>query len=238
VLHYQPKVDLESGVITGAEALVRMEQPDRQLVLPAQFVSIAEDSGLIVPIGCWVLREACRQAEAWSQAGLKLGQVAVNISARELHDADLFGSVRSVLKDTGLAPSHLELELPESGLMHDTRRVRATLYALKNLGVQLAFDDFGTGYSSLSFLRRFPIDTLKIGHSFVQDIAAEAGQSTVRAVIAMGESLNQRVVAEGVETAEQMAFLRLHHCAEGQGEFFCEPLAAESFAAVLASGRL
>jgi len=198
-------------------------------------VRIAEDCGLIVPIGRWVLREACRQAVAWLQTGLEVGQIAVNVSAVEFHSKDFLDSVRAILNDTGLDPRHLELELTESGLMQDTEMMTGTLHALKDLGVQIAVDDFGTGYSSLSYLRRFPIDTLKIDQSFVHDIDGDAGEPIVSAVIAMGKSLKQRVVAEGIETREQFAFLQSHHCAEGQGYYFSRPLPAEEFATLLAA---
>jgi diguanylate cyclase len=236
VLHYQPKVNLQTGAITGAEALVRWQR-DRRLVWPTEFVAIAEDCGLIVKIGRWVMHEACRQTAEWLRAGLEIGQVAVNVSALEFHGRDYLAGVRQVLEDTGLHPRHLEVELTESGLMQDTVPATAALRALKDLGVQIAIDDFGTGYSSLSYLRRFPIDTLKIDQSFVQDIAGDAGEAIVSAVIAMGMSLKQRVVAEGVETREQLAFLQSHRCAEGQGFLFSRPVPAGEFAALLGSGR-
>jgi diguanylate cyclase (GGDEF)-like protein len=236
MLHYQPKVKLETGAITGVEALLRLQQHDRSLVFPAQFVRIAEDCGLIVPIGKWVLREACRQTAAWLQAGLDMGQIAVNVSAVEFQHKDFLAGIRAILHDTGLDPRHLELEMTESGLMQDTEMTMAILHALKDLGVQIAVDDFGTGYSSLSYLRRFPIDTLKIDQSFVQDIQGDAGEAIVSAVIAMGMSLKQRVVAEGIETREQLEFLKSHHCAEGQGFYFSPPVAAEEFATLLATG--
>jgi diguanylate cyclase len=237
VLHYQPKVNLDTGATTGVEALLRLQQADRSLVCPAQFLSVAEDCGLIVPIGKWVLREACRQTSAWLHAGLDMGQIAVNVSAVEFHSKDFLAGVRAILSDTGLDPRHLELELTESGLMQDTDMTLANLRALKDLGVQIAVDDFGTGYSSLSYLRRFPIDTLKIDQSFVQDIDGDAGEAIVSAVIAMGMSLKQRVVAEGIETRAQLAFLQSHHCAEGQGFYFSRPVVAEEFATFLATGR-
>ncbi|MBW4055167.1 MAG: EAL domain-containing protein [Proteobacteria bacterium] len=240
VLHYQPKVNLETGVITGAEALVRWRRSDHRLAYPAQFVSIAEECGLIVPIGKWVLREACRQAHAWLKDGLYLGQIAVNVSAVELHGKDYLVGVCDILGDTGLNPHHLELELTESGLMQDTQQTTEVLHALKGLGVQIAIDDFGTGYSSLSYLRSFPIDVLKIDQSFVQAIGGDTddgGDAIVGAVIAMGMSLKQRVVAEGIETRQQLAFLKTHHCAEGQGYFFGRPMPAEKFAAFLARNR-
>ncbi len=235
VLHYQPKVNLDTGAITGAEALLRWQRSDHQLVCPAQFVSIAEDCGLILPIGKWVLREACRQTQAWLQAGLDLGQIAVNVSAVEFHGKDFLDGVRTILNDTGLDPHHLEFELTESGLMQDTEQTTEILHALKDLGVQIAIDDFGTGYSSLSYLWRFPIDELKIDQSFVQAIDGDTGDAAaiVSAVIAMGASLKQRVVAEGIETRQQLAFLQSHHCAEGQGYYFGRPVPAEKFAALL-----
>lgn len=240
VLYYQPKVNLETGTITGAEALLRLRQDDQRLTCPVEFISIAEDCGLIMAIGKWVLREACRQTVAWLQAGLDTGQIAVNVSALEFHNKDFLAGVRTILADTGLNPHYLELELTESGLMQDTEATIVTLYALKDLGVQIAIDDFGTGYSSLSYLRRFPIDTLKIDQSFVQSIDGDtgnAGEAIVNAVIAMGASLKQRVVAEGIETSQQLSFLKTHHCAEGQGYYFGRPMGAEKFAKLLLAAR-
>ena len=236
VLHYQPKVNLLTGAITGAEALVRLQQPDHRLVGPEQFVGIAEECGLILPIGSWVLREACRQTQAWLQTGLNLGQIAVNVSAKEFYCKDFVAGVRAILGDTGLDPRHLEFELTESGLMQDTDQTTAILHALKDLGIQIAVDDFGTGYSSLSYLRSFPIDTLKIDQSFVHDIGGATEEAViVTAIIAIGKSLKQRVVAEGIETRQQLAFLQAHSCIEGQGYYFSRPLAAEKFATLLAT---
>jgi len=234
VLYYQPKVNLQTGAITGAEALVRLQKADRRLICPTQFISIAEDCGLILPIGKWVLREACRQTAAWLQAGLEMGPIAVNVSAVEFHSKGFLASVRGILDDTGLDPRHLEFELTESGLMQDTEAVPAILRALRELGVQIAIDDFGTGYSSLSYLRRFPIDTLKIDQSFVQDIDGDTEEAAiVSAIIAMGKSLKLHVVAEGIETRQQLAFLQSLHCAEGQGYYFNRPMPANEFAALL-----
>jgi diguanylate cyclase (GGDEF)-like protein len=237
VLHYQPKMNLETGAITGAEALLRWQQPDHQLVSPKQFMNIAEDCGLILPIGKWALREACRQVQAWLHAGLDLGEIAVNVSAVEFHGKDFLADIRIILNDTGLDPNRLEIELTESGLMQDTQQTTAILHALKGIGVRIAIDDFGTGYSSLSYLRRFPIDTLKIDQSFVQDINDDSGEAIVIAIIAMGMSLKYRVVAEGIETQQQLAFLKSHHCAEGQGYFFSTPMTAEKFATLLATNQ-
>ncbi len=236
VLHYQPKVNLETGAITGAEALIRMRQADHPLVSPTQFVNVAEDCGLILPIGKWVLREACRQTQAWLQDGFSMGQIAVNVSFVEFHSKDFLTGVRSILDDTGLDPRYLELEVTESGLMHDTETTVAVLRGLKDLGVQIAIDDFGTGYSSLSYLQRFPIDTLKIDQSFVQDIDGESGEAIVSAVVAMCMSLKLRVVAEGIESPRQLAFLQSRLCTEGQGFYFSRPLPAEEFTALLQAG--
>jgi diguanylate cyclase (GGDEF)-like protein len=233
VLLYQPKVNLETGAITGAEALVRMRGGGAELVGPSEFVATAEDCGLILPIGSWVLREACRQAAEWLKAGLPLGQISVNVSAVEFHGKEFFAGVCAILRETGLDPRRLELELTETGLIQDTERTAGTLRALKHLGVQIAVDDFGTGYSSLSYLRRFPIDTLKIDQSFVREIEATGDNAIVSAIIAMGLSLKQRVVAEGIELPEQLAFLQAHHCAEGQGYYFSRPVTAGVFAALL-----
>jgi diguanylate cyclase len=237
VLHYQPKMNLETGAITGAEALLRLQQSDDQLVYPANFVSIAEDCGLILPIGSWVLREACRQTQAWLLAGYDLGHISVNVSAKEFLGKDYLVGVRAILDDTGLDPRRLELELTESGLMQDTELTTEILHGLKNLGVQIAIDDFGTGYSSLSYLRRFPIDTLKIDRSFVQELDGDAGEAIVRAIISVGLSLNQRVVAEGIETQQQLSFLKSYHCEEGQGYYFSRPVPAEKLTEMLVADR-
>jgi diguanylate cyclase (GGDEF)-like protein/PAS domain S-box-containing protein len=235
VLHYQPKVDIETGEMIGAEALIRWQHPDRGLLPPARFVPIAEDSGLIVPIGQWVLREACRQERAWQDAGLDPVPVAVNISALEFRGKDFLAGVRRILDDTGIEPSFLELELTETVLMDSLDSTASVLRELKGMGLRLAVDDFGTGYSSLSYLMRFPIDALKLDQSFVREITAAAGGSPIiAAAISIGRSLNQRVIAEGVETAEQLAFLQAQHCQEGQGYHFSRPLIAEEFGALLA----
>ncbi|MCB1968449.1 MAG: EAL domain-containing protein, partial [Candidatus Accumulibacter sp.] len=202
VLHYQPQIDLVSGAMTGAEALIRWWDPDLGLVYPGDFISIAEECGLIVPIGRWVLREACRQVQAWRDAGLQAVPVAVNIAAVEFRQRDFVEGIATILQETGLASRYLELELTESVLMHNAESSVSVLEALEAMGVSLAVDDFGTGYSSLSYLKRFPIGTLKIDKSFVRDIATDANDATiVSAVIGMGRNLKQRVIAEGVETA-------------------------------------
>jgi diguanylate cyclase (GGDEF)-like protein len=237
VLHYQPKTNLRSGKMVGVEALIRWEHPELGLLLPAQFVPIAEDCGLIVPIGRWVLREACLQARAWQQAGLPPITVAVNTSALELRAKDFLENVRATLEDTRLEPCYLELELTESVLMRNAESTGALLQAIADLGVKLAIDDFGTGYSSLSYLSRFPIDTLKIDQSFVKQITSNPDDATiVSAVINMGKSLRQSVIAEGVETPEQHAFLLAQHCDEGQGYYFGRPVAAAALATLLQTG--
>jgi diguanylate cyclase (GGDEF)-like protein/PAS domain S-box-containing protein len=233
-LYYQPKMDLICASIVGVEALVRWRHPLRGLVQPTDFISIAEESGLIIPIGRWVLQEACRQARAWRDAGLSPIRVAVNICAAELRAKDFVANVQAVLAQTGLPPCYLELELTEAFLLQDAKATAIVLQALKGLGVRLALDDFGTGYSSLSHLRRFPMDTLKIDRSFVRDVASDSDDaSIVSAVISMGTSLHMLVVAEGIETQQQLAFLQDHACPEGQGYYFSEPVAAVQFGQLL-----
>src|SRR6267142_2210363 len=234
LLHYQPKVNLDTGEITGVEALIRWQQPDRGLVLPSQFVPIAEDCGLIIQIGHWVLREACRQARAWQNAGLPPLPIAVNVSAVEFREKGFVQGVRAILSENGLEARYLELELTEGVLMEDAESTASVLQELKRMGVHLAVDDFGTGYSSLSYLRQFPIDVLKIDQSFVHQITADPDVSSiVSAIIHMGKSLNHAVIAEGIETQEQRAYLQTERCAEGQGFLFSRPLGATQFAHLL-----
>ena len=237
ILLYQPKINLQSGAIVGVEALIRWQHPQHGLLSPDQFISIAEDCGLILPIGRWVLREACQQTQAWLQLGLPPITMAVNTSATEFRAKDFLDFVRTTLEQTGLAPRYLELELTEGVLMRDAESTDRVLTALAKLGVKLAIDDFGTGYSSLSYLSRFPIDTLKIDQSFVKQITSNPNDATiVTAVISMGKSLKQNIIAEGVETPEQVAFLRSQQCDEGQGYFFARPVAPEALAAMLQNG--
>jgi diguanylate cyclase (GGDEF)-like protein len=244
VLHYQPMVNLETGDLTAVEALIRWRHPDRGLIAPAHFVRIAEECGLIVPIGQWVLREACRQVKAWQQAGLPPISVSVNISAIEFESRTFLEDVRRILEETRLEARYLELELTENVLMPHAESSIATLQALKTLGVGLAIDDFGTGYSSLSYLTQLPIDVLKVDQSFVHELTSDPDGSCttgaaliVNAVIGMGKSLRHRVIAEGVETPEQLACLQEQHCDEGQGYYFSRPLVAEQFAKVLKAGK-
>jgi diguanylate cyclase (GGDEF)-like protein/PAS domain S-box-containing protein len=237
VMHYQPKISLTTGEITGVEALVRWQHPERGLIGPLQFISVAEDCGLMLPIGNWVLRESCRQAKAWQDAGLRPIEMAVNVSSVEFRNEDFLEGVRAILKETGLSPHYLGLELTESVLMQHAEFTVPVLKKLKAMGVRLAIDDFGTGYSSLSYLRQFPIDTLKVDQSFVQGINADTDDATIiNAVINMGGNLKHRVIAEGVETVEQVAFLQAHGCDEGQGYYFSHPVPASQFAKLLEAG--
>jgi diguanylate cyclase (GGDEF)-like protein/PAS domain S-box-containing protein len=232
VLHYQPKLNLATGAIIGIEALIRWNHPQRGLVPPGQFIEIAEDCGLIVPIGRWVLHEACRQARAWQVGGLPPLCIAVNVSPVELRAPGFVSGIRTTLMETGLEPRYLELELTEAVLMEKSRSVADVLNELKDIGVLLALDDFGTGYSSLSHLKRFPIDTLKIDQSFVRDLTTDDA-GIVNAVIGMGRSLHMRVVAEGVETREQLEVLQKHGCSEGQGHYFSRAVPAKDFGQLL-----
>jgi diguanylate cyclase (GGDEF)-like protein/PAS domain S-box-containing protein len=236
-LHYQPKINLRTGEITGAEALIRWTHPVRGPISPAQFIPVAEACGLILPIGHWVLVEACRQARAWLEAGFCLATMAVNISALQFRGEDFLEDIVGVLKDTGLDPGSLELELTESVLMKHAESTEATLKTLRARGVQVTVDDFGTGYSSLSYLRKFPIDALKIDQSFVRQITTTPEETAiVSAVIAMGRSLKLRVIAEGVETKQELAFLQAHQCDEAQGYYFSKALPPDQFAQLLESG--
>jgi diguanylate cyclase (GGDEF)-like protein/PAS domain S-box-containing protein len=235
-LHYQPKMDLETEAVTGAEALIRWRQPRRGMVLPEKFIPIAEQCGYIVPIGRWALHEACRQTQGWLEADLTPMPVAINISAVELRSKDFVPGVRDALRETRLNPRYLEFELTETALMQDPSSTIAVLRSLKDMGVRLTLDDFGIGCSSLSYLKRFPIDALKIDKSFVRGLCTNADDANiVSAVINMGKSFNLKVIAEGVETREQFLRLQAEHCAEGQGCYFREPIAAGEFAKLLGS---
>lgn len=230
-LYYQPKLDLRTGQVVGMEALVRWNSAQFGFVSPMKFIPLAEETGLILPIGEWVLRTACKQNKAWQDAGYSLMRVAVNLSARQFEE-DLVAMVVRVLKETGLDPAYLELEITESITMNNKNGVIEKLHALKRLGIHIGMDDFGTGYSSLSYLKKFPIDTLKIDKSFVRDITTDQDDAAiVQAVIAMGHSLKLNVVAEGVETEEQLSFLREQDCDEIQGFWFSKPLPVDQFEA-------
>jgi diguanylate cyclase (GGDEF)-like protein/PAS domain S-box-containing protein len=234
LLHYQPRIDLNSGACLGAEALIRWQVSPQEVISPDRFIPLAEETGLIVPIGRWVLETACTQNKAWQDMGLEPMVVSVNVSARQFRQDDFVQTVVAVLKKTGLEARYLEIELTESMVMHDAEKLVAMLDELQRIGVQMSVDDFGTGYSSLSYLKRFPVDRLKIDRSFVQDVMTDTDDATiVRTIIALGHNLGLRVVAEGVETAEQSDFLRQNDCDEAQGYFFARPVPNVDFIAWL-----
>ena len=227
-LHYQPQIDATTGRAVSVEALVRWQHPEWGLVSPDRFIGVAEETGLIVPIGQWVLRTACLQAKEWQAHDVGISQVAVNVSARQFLEPNLFQSIKTVLDEIGLKPSSLELEITESAVMQDPKRTLQVLHQLHELGVRLSIDDFGTGYSSLTYLRQFPVHNVKIDRSFVQNIPADEGSMTlVRAIIALAHELNLNVTAEGVETDEQLAFLQSQQCELLQGFLFSRPLTAK-----------
>jgi diguanylate cyclase (GGDEF)-like protein len=224
-LNYQPQVELSPQRIFGVEALLRWRRDGTTFISPAEFIPLAEESGLIIPIGEWVLRTACVQAQAWHDAGFGKLTMAVNISARQFQHPEFVGLVSAVLKETGLDPSCLEMEITESVVMHDVEKTIATLSALRALGIQLSIDDFGTGYSSLSYLKRFPIQKLKVDQSFVRNMTTDANDASIaKSVILLGQSLNLKVIAEGVETTDQLAMLQQFGCDEIQGYLFSRPV--------------
>jgi diguanylate cyclase (GGDEF)-like protein/PAS domain S-box-containing protein len=237
-LAFQPKVDLASGAISGAEVLLHWRHPELGIVTPANFIPLAEETGLIVPIGEWVLRSACAQAKAWSDAGLPPVAMAVNLSARQFLHHDIVALVESVLTQTGLPPGQLELELTETLIARDVEKVAATIERLHSAGVRFSIDDFGTGYSNLAQLRRFRVDRLKIDQTFVRNLHTSRNDAAIAlAIISLARALDLKVIAEGVETAEQCAFLRKHGCDEIQGYYFSRPVPAEAFAEMLRSGK-
>jgi EAL domain-containing protein (putative c-di-GMP-specific phosphodiesterase class I) len=234
LLHYQPKVDIGSNRIVGMEALVRWQQPGKALIVPAQFIPLAEETGLIVPIGEWVLKTACLQNKAWQDQGLPRLRVAVNLSPRQFAHESLLQDVARVLHETGLDAAWLELEITESMVMRDPEHAVTLLHDLKAMGIHLSIDDFGTGYSSLSYLKRFPLDSVKIDRSFIKDLPGDGDDAGItQAIIAVAHSLRLGVIAEGVETAEQLDFLRTNGCDEMQGYLFSRPLPAEQFLALI-----
>lgn len=238
LLNYQPQVSLESGQITGMEALIRWRGPDNVMIPPLDFIPIAEETGLIVPVGAWVLHTACAQARAWHQAGYPRLLIAVNISARQFQHPDFVNLVQRTLHDTGLPAEKLELEITESAVMQDAEKTIATLHALHALGVTLSIDDFGTGYSSLSYLKRFPLAKLKVDQSFVRNLTTSLNDAAIaRSVILLAHSLNLVVIAEGVETEAQLAWLRTQHCEEMQGYLFSRPVPTAEFEALLRSDK-
>jgi EAL domain-containing protein (putative c-di-GMP-specific phosphodiesterase class I) len=238
-MHYQPQVELTNGRIIGVEALLRWHSPSLGTVSPSRFIPLAEETGLIVPIGEWVLKTCCEQNKAWQDAGLTPLTISVNISARQLQKKDLSGDIAAILRESGLKPRFLELEIVESMVMKDVESAMVIMTELKSLGIQLAMDDFGTGYSSLSYLKRFPFDRLKIDLSFVRDILSDPESASIaRTIIAMAHNLNLRAIAEGVETKEQLEYLRLHGCDEIQGYYVSRPVNAQEFEALLRKDQL
>jgi len=240
VLHYQPKVDLETGKIVGMEALLRWQSPERGLVAPGEFIPLLEETGLILAVGEWVLRAACKQACMWQTAGLQDIHVAVNLSSLQFKQPDFAGLVLEILKENDLDPGlgTIELELTESLLMHNAEGAVDTLIKLRQAGIHFSIDDFGTGYSSLSYLKRFPISSLKIDQSFVRDLSTNSEDAAiVAAIIALGHSLGLKVIAEGVETVAQLAQLRKKGCNEMQGFLFSRPVPAADMTQLLQSGE-
>jgi diguanylate cyclase (GGDEF)-like protein/PAS domain S-box-containing protein len=234
VLHYQPKMDLVTETVTGAEALIRWRQPGGEVVLPRDFIPLAEECGFIVPIGRWVLREACLQRRIWLDLKLAPMPISINISAIELRSKHFIEHVRAIIDETGMEPTSLGFELTEGALMQDAPLTVSVMRSLKDMGIQLTLDDFGTGYSSLSHLRRFPIDALKIDKSFVGGLCTEAGDAKiVTAVIGLGRNFHLQVIAEGVETRGQFIALQAQNCEEGQGHYFQSPIAASEFTKLL-----
>ena len=238
LLHYQPQIDLDSGRVIGAEALVRWQHPELGMVPPGRFIPIAEESGLIVPLGEWVLHEACLQTMRWQKSGLTDLVVAVNLSAVQFKRGDVEQTVVNALEASGLDPALLELELTESILIRNTETILDTVKRLKLLGVKLSIDDFGTGYSSLSYLKRFAVDKLKIDQSFIRDLATDPDDAAiVRAIIQMARSLGLKTIAEGVEEEGILDRLRVFRCDEAQGYHFAKPMPADEFARYLAEKR-
>ena len=236
LLHYQPRVSVDSLSITGVEALVRWQHPQLGLVSPSEFIPLAEDTGLIVPIGEWVMREACLQGKRWQDQGFAPIQIAVNISGRQFHDRDLSQTVIRILEETGLSPKYLDLELTESSIMQSAEFASEMLSRLKSMGINISIDDFGTGFSSLASLKRLPIDALKIDRSFVRDATSDPDDAAlVMAIITLAHNLRLRVVAEGVETEDQLRFLQLLRCDEIQGYLFSKPLPADTLASLFDS---
>jgi EAL domain-containing protein (putative c-di-GMP-specific phosphodiesterase class I) len=233
-LHYQPKINLQTGAITGAEALLRWAHPSRGFIPPVEFIPVAEESGLILSIGAWVLREACAQAKVWVDAGLPLETIAVNVSAVQFRNEGFLENLFGSLNETGLDPRSLELELTETVLMKQPELTASILQILRGKGVQVSVDDFGTGYSSLSYLQQFPIDILKIDQLFVRRMTTNPGETAiVRAIISMAKSLHLKVIAEGVETLDDLTFLRSQECDEAQGYYFSRPVPSAQFAQLL-----
>jgi len=238
MLFYQPQIDITTGEILGVEALIRWLQPDLVLVKPGEFIPITEETGLIVPIGEWVLRTACIQNKAWQTDGFKPVRMTVNVSSVQFRQDNFEELVSQILSDSGLDPSYLQLEITESTIMKHSENAIKKLHSLQSRGIQVAIDDFGTGYSSLNYLKRFAISTLKIDRSFIQDLATNPDdQSIVKAIIGLAHNLNKKVIAEGVETRKQLALLRGYGCDAIQGYLLCPPINATSLSQFITEGR-
>jgi EAL domain-containing protein (putative c-di-GMP-specific phosphodiesterase class I) len=237
VLHYQPQVDLLTNKIVGVEALIRWQHPTLGLIAPGRFISIAEETGLIIPIGAWVLRTACAQNKAWHRAGHDNLRIAVNVSARQFADPALVQTIVDALANNELAAHHLDIEITESLLMTDVEQALGILLELTNLGVHLSIDDFGTGYSSLTYLKQFPINALKIDQSFVHDISVDkTSEAIVTSIISLAHNLQIQVIAEGVENQAQLDFLRQQQCGQMQGYYFSRPVPVADLEAMLHHG--
>jgi EAL domain-containing protein (putative c-di-GMP-specific phosphodiesterase class I) len=237
VLHFQPKVNLATGALCGIEVLLRWQSPERGQVPPGEFIDALEETGLIIPVGEWVISSTCAQIRHWQADGLTVPPIAVNLSARQFRQKQLHEVIGRIVADSHIDPRLLEFELTESILMSDSEYAVETLHLIKALGIQLALDDFGTGYSSLSYLRRFPLDALKIDRSFIRDVTANSDDaSIVLAIINLARSLKLKVIAEGVETRDQMVFLTRHGCDEAQGYYIARPMPGEDMSRVLRTG--
>jgi EAL domain-containing protein (putative c-di-GMP-specific phosphodiesterase class I) len=237
-LYYQPQVDLLSGSMVGVEALIRWRHPSMGMVHPDRFITVAEETGLIVPIGAWVLRTACRQHSDWQQAGYGPLRFGVNLSARQFAEPGLVREIARVLEETGMPPESLDIEITETLVMEDVEGAIRTMCEMKRMGLKLSIDDFGTGYSSLAYLRRFPVDVLKIDRSFVRDIPfSQDGAAMVSAIIELARGLHMRVIAEGVETAAQLDYLKWRGCDEVQGHVYSKAEPGPMVEALLRNGR-
>jgi EAL domain-containing protein (putative c-di-GMP-specific phosphodiesterase class I) len=238
MLFYQPQIDISEGTMIGAEALIRWLQPDLIFIKPSEFIPLAEETGLIVPIGEWILRSACAQNKAWQKAGIQPFPVTVNVSVVQFRQKNFVETVSRILRDTGLKPDYLQLELTESTIMQHSESTNEKLQSLQAMGIQISIDDFGTGYSSMNYLKRFPLSTLKIDQSFVKDlVTSHTDQAIVKAIIALAHNFNLKVIAEGVETREQLAFLRECRCEGMQGYLVCPPLNPETIVQFAKKGK-
>ncbi|MEK6621503.1 MAG: EAL domain-containing protein, partial [Planctomycetota bacterium] len=238
LLYYQPKVDTKNEAIIGAEALIRWNNPARGLIPPGEFIPIAEESGLILPVGAWVLRRACKQCKDWMDGGLKPIRISINVASHQLRSSDFAGQVIAILTETGLPANLLELEITESNMMDNSLSCMKVLQTFRDMGIHISIDDFGTGYSCLSYLSRFPITTLKIDRAFVNNLQDSNNAEITRAIISLSHSLKLDVIAEGAEVADQVKFLGIHGCTVVQGFFYSKPVSAEVFEKMLRVGYI